>query len=131
VHVAASLFLGLRTKHADVLDVVDRACHQRQRHNDDRQLTLTRDVTSRLATSLLRWARDFGEPTPHGLRMYGLSQRDIAQAIGASEKSVEAAFRVLRSNSLISTWRLNYLIFEPRSLEAAVDRAEWRSVRSP
>jgi len=123
IRVSSREFLRMRSEHRDVLRLVDEVWHRRQRQSDERQLALTRDVTSRLAMSLLRWARDLGEPTPGGLLMRGISQRDTAQAIAASEKSVEAALRVLRSAGMVKTWRLTYLIPAPALLEARIGRS--------
>lgn len=49
--------------------------------------------------------------------MRGISQREIAQALTASEKSVEVALRVLRNAALLETGRLSYLITDPVELQ--------------
>lgn len=116
-HVSARTFLRLRAEHADVRDLVDRTLLRSQERADARQLTAVRDVTGRVAVSLLQWARDFGQQTEHGLLMRGISQREIAQALTASEKSVEVALRVLRNAALLETGRLSYLITDPVELQ--------------
>ena len=131
VRVSGRHFARMRTTHPEVLELVDRTWRKRQQVTDDRHRDSARDVTSRLAISLLRWARDFGEPTEHGLLTRGISQRDIAQAITVSDKSVEAALRTLRAAELVKTRRLSYLIFQPARLETAILQANWRSGRSP
>lgn len=122
-HVSARTFLRLRAEHADVRDLVDRTLLRSQERSDARQLAAVRDVTGRVAVSLLQWARDFGQQTEHGLLMRGISQRDIAQALTASEKSVEVALRALRSAALLETGRLRYLIISPVELHRRFNRS--------
>ena len=129
VHVAARTFVRLRTEHAEVLDLVDRTLLRRQEHADARQLAAAHDVTGRVAVSLLRWARDFGQQTESGLLMRGISQRDIAQALTASEKSVEVALRALRGAGLLRTGRLRYLLIDPVGMEERFGRSDWRQAR--
>jgi CRP/FNR family cyclic AMP-dependent transcriptional regulator len=117
VHVPARTFIRLRAEHADVLDLVDQTLLRRQEHADARQLAAAHDVIGRVAVSLLQWARDFGQQTENGLVMRGISQRDIAQALTASEKSVEVALRVLRKAGLLQTGRLRYLLTDPVRME--------------
>lgn len=120
--VAGRHFIRLRSRHLDVLELVDRVLDRRVRNADEGQLVLARDVTSRLASSLVRWASDLGETTEDGLLMLGISQKDMAQAIAVSEKSVEASLGALRSAGLIKTWRLGYLVAEPARL-ASITRS--------
>lgn len=123
VHVAARTFLRLRSEHVDVLDLVDRTLLRSQERADARQLAAVLNVTARVAVSLLQWAGDFGQQTEDGLLMRGISQRDIAQALTASEKSVEVALRALRSAALLETGRLSYLITNPVELRQRFDRS--------
>lgn len=129
VHVAARTFVRLRTEHADVLDLVDRILLRRQDTADARQLAAAHDVTARVAVSLLRWAREFGQQTENGLLMRGISQRDIAQALTASEKSVEVALRALRGAGLVHTGRLRYLLTDPAGVEERFGRPDWKQPR--
>lgn len=116
--VAGRHFLRLRSRYSDVLELVDGVMHRRVRNADEGQLALARDVTSRLGASLVRWARDLGEVTEDGLLMRGISQRDMAQAIAVSEKSVEASLGALRSAGWVRTWRLGYLVVDPVKLSS-------------
>ncbi|WP_037068826.1 Crp/Fnr family transcriptional regulator [Pseudonocardia acaciae] len=124
VHVAARTFLRLRAEHTDVQDLVDRTLLHSQERADARQLAAARNLTARVAVSLLQWAADFGQQTEAGLLMRGISQRDIAQALTASEKSVEVALRALRNAALLETGRLSYLITNPDELQQRFNRCD-------
>lgn len=117
VHLAGSTFLRLCNEDEGVRGLVDHTWRKRQQDADYRQLTQTRDVSTRVAMYLLRWARDLGGKSNGGLLLRGPSQRDIAQAISASEKSVEAALALLRGAGLLKTSRLTYLLTKPEALE--------------
>jgi CRP-like cAMP-binding protein len=124
IHVAAGTFLRLRASSPDVFELVDGVLLHRQEQADVRHVAAAYDVTGRVAVSLLRWARDFGQRTEHGLLMRGMSQRDIAQAVTASEKSVEVALRVLRKAGLLHTGRLSYVLTDPAAVEEQFDQAD-------
>lgn len=120
VHVSAHVFRRLQGEGSDVRELLDETWRKRQKYADDRQLAQARDVSTRVAMALLGWARAFGRATEHGLQVRGLSQRDIAQAVCASEKTVEAALRELRSAGLLITQRLRYSLPSPNTLESLV-----------
>ncbi|GAB3300316.1 helix-turn-helix domain-containing protein [Parasphingorhabdus pacifica] len=105
---------------SDVRELLDETWRKRQQNADDRQLAQTRDVPTRVASALLRWAKEFGRTTEQGLLMRGLSQKDIAQAVCASEKTVEAVLGDLRNAGLLRTERLRYWLPAPHALEARV-----------
>jgi CRP/FNR family cyclic AMP-dependent transcriptional regulator len=117
VHVAAQVFRRLHDEDAAVRHLVNRSWTDRQRDADHRQLCQAHDVLTRVGMTLLRWARSVGTPLGSGLLVRGLSQRDVAQAVAASEKSVEAALTRLRDSGLLATRRLAYLITKPEDLE--------------
>lgn len=124
MRVPGDVFLRLQAKNRDVRELLDETWRKRQQHADDRQLAQNRDVTTRVAESLLRWAQAFGHATDQGLLMRGLSQRDIANAVSASEKSVEAALSELRAARLLRTGRLWYSLASPHALEKLIDDPE-------
>ncbi len=122
VHLAASAFLRLRTLSEDVRALVDQTGLKRQRDADDRQLAHTRDVPARVASVLFKWVTERGRPTDAGLRLEGLSQRDLADAVAASEKSVETALGGLRAKGLLRTARLCFIVPDPTALARTLDR---------
>jgi hypothetical protein len=115
--LAGSTFLRLLAEHTAVRGLVDQTWRDRQQDADDRQLGQTRDVPTRVGLALLKWARAVGTPTGSGLQVRGLSQRDIARAVSASDKSVEAAFSALRAAGHLTTSRLAYVLTRPDDLE--------------
>lgn len=122
VHVAATTFRQLHGVATDVRELVDEVARTRLRTADERQLAQTREVPERVVLALLKWAREFGHADGDGLVLHGLSQRELAQAINASDKHVEAALRSLRSAGLIRTRRLWFSIPRPKALEELVNR---------
>ncbi|PRY36096.1 Crp/Fnr family transcriptional regulator [Umezawaea tangerina] len=129
VHVAGSTFRRLVDENAAVRHLVDRTADDRRQVADDRQLRQTHDVLTRVGTVLLSWARTVGVPTASGVLVHGLSQRDIAQAVVASEKSVEAALGALRAAGVLTTSRLAIRITGPDELARLVSTPRHR--RSP
>jgi CRP/FNR family transcriptional regulator, cyclic AMP receptor protein len=117
VHVAARPFVRLYQEDAAVARLVRRTWGNQRRDADHRQLCQAYDVATRVRLTLLRWARSAGVPTASGLLLRGPSQRDLAQAVGASEKSVEAALAPLRAAGLLFTDRLAFRIPSPDLLE--------------
>ncbi|MEV0681190.1 Crp/Fnr family transcriptional regulator [Actinosynnema sp. NPDC050436] len=116
VHLAGTTFLRLRAQSEDVRALVDQTSHKRQRDADERHLSQTRDVPLRVAAVLLKWVTEQGHRTDAGLRLDGLSQRDLADAVAASEKSVETALGSLRSRGLLRTARMSFTLPDPRAL---------------
>ncbi|MEU4802608.1 Crp/Fnr family transcriptional regulator [Actinosynnema sp. NPDC023587] len=121
VHLAASTFLRLRARSEDVRALVDQTSLKRQHDADDRLLAHTRDVPLRVAAVLLKWVTERGHRTEAGLRLDGLSQRDLADAVAASEKSVETALGGLRARGLLRTARMSFTLPDPRALARILD----------
>jgi CRP/FNR family transcriptional regulator, cyclic AMP receptor protein len=118
-------FLGLFDRHAAVRDLVVAAARVRQERSDSRHLLLARDVPSRVAATLLDWARAHGVAVRQGLRVSGPTQRDVAMAVAASEKSVEAVYGRLRAAGLLISGRRTFLLPDPGAIAeiAAGNRA--------
>jgi CRP-like cAMP-binding protein len=129
LRVAAATFLRLVDENAAVRHLVTRTWTDRQQDADHHQLGQAHDVPTRVGMKLLRWARSIGTPTSSGLLVRGVRQRDIAQAVAASEKSVDAALAHWRDLGLLTTRRLAYLITEPDELEALLTRPRRRTDR--
>ncbi|WP_337661772.1 Crp/Fnr family transcriptional regulator [Actinoalloteichus sp. AHMU CJ021] len=111
VRVGASTFRSLLREHRDVHALVDHTARRRQRTADDRHRDQRLDVHTRVELSLGRWARAFGAPLPDGqLRVRGLGQGDVADAVAASVKHVEAAYARLRAEGTLRSGRLWYEI---------------------
>lgn len=109
----------------DVHELLLRSWIKRQNHADERQRMQHREVPTRVALSLQRWAWEFGVPTERGMEVRGLSQQDIAQAVAASAKSVEAVLHELREGGLLHTGRLRYALPDPDALDEVISRATW------
>lgn len=130
VHIPGMAFRELAKQHAGVLLMVNETLDRRLRNADHRQITMaSRDVPNRVAHQLLTWARKHGERTPEGLLVRGITQRELAQSINASEKSVDAAMHRLRRDDLVWTGRRRYLLPDPDRLEQALDEPGWKPGR--
>lgn len=127
VRIAAPAFRRLAGRNRDVLLLVNTILRERLYQADHRQLSIAaRDVPTRVAGQLLRWAREFGEPAGTGLAVNGIRQEDLAKAVVASAKSVDAALRVLRTAGLVQTSRLHYELPDPALLARLLKRPGWR-----
>jgi CRP/FNR family cyclic AMP-dependent transcriptional regulator len=130
VHVVRDVFLRLQDEDHDVLVLINHALRRRLQNADHRHLAIaSRDVPTRVAAQLLAWAKAHGEPTRAGLLVQGLTQRELAQAVTASEKSVDAALKLLRSEGLVETRRRRYLLPAPDQLEHLLSQQDWRPGR--
>ncbi|ONI78586.1 hypothetical protein ALI144C_27595 [Actinosynnema sp. ALI-1.44] len=130
VHIPGVRFRELARRHADVLLLVNETLDRRLRNADFRQLAMaSREVPNRVAYQLLSWAKDHGERTPDGLRVQGITQRELAQSVNASDKSVDAALQLLRSDGLVRTGRLWYVLPDARRLAENLARPTWKPGR--
>ncbi|MCE7003178.1 Crp/Fnr family transcriptional regulator [Kibdelosporangium philippinense] len=130
VRVPGVRFRELARQHADVLLMVNETLDRRLRNADHRQLAMaSREVPNRVAYQLVIWAKEHGEQTADGLRVRGITQRELAQTVNASEKSVDAALQLLRSDHLVQTGRLWYLLPDVRRLEEKLDQPSWKPGR--
>lgn len=117
VHVPRAVFLSLTRTNQEILLLVNRTLHQRLRSSDRRGLSVAfQDVPTRVAKMLLSWADSRGEQTEHGVAIRGMSQKELAQSVGASAKTVDAALKRLRAEGLVETSRLRYLLPDPHRL---------------
>ena len=67
-----------------------------------RLLLLSESATEKLARLILKWSRDFGEPTAEGIRLQILlTQEEIAQIIGSSRETVTRLFSSLKRRQII------------------------------
>jgi CRP/FNR family cyclic AMP-dependent transcriptional regulator len=127
VHIHGAVFRELAKRHTDVLVMVNTTLERRLRNADDRQIAMaSRDVPTRVAYQLLTWAEKHGEQISGGLKVRGITQRELAQAVNASEKSVDDALHQLRHDKLVVTGRLWYLLPYPQRLEWLLDDPSWR-----
>lgn len=118
LHVPASAFRALVERHPEVLVHLNEILHERLRNADRRQLALaSRDVASRVVAQILEWAREYGERQGTTVVVRGMTQRELAQAVAASEKSVDAELGVLRSAGLVDTGRCRLTLLRPAVLE--------------
>lgn len=120
VRVSSPTFLRLRRESSDVRELLDATWRRRQEDADDRQLAQAKEVPTRVVLSLLKWAERFGLQTDEGVVLRGLTQRELAQAVCASAKSVEAVLRELRAAGLVVTGRRTYRIPSLLRLEGSL-----------
>ncbi len=76
-----------------------------------------RDMGSRLVSFLLILCRDFGEPTPDGIRVeLKLSHQAIAEAIGSTRVTVTRLLGELREKEMISIHKKKITVRNPVAL---------------
>jgi CRP/FNR family transcriptional regulator, cyclic AMP receptor protein len=127
VHIPGAVFRALAKRHADVLVMINTTLERRLRNADDRQIAMaSRDVPTRVDYQLLTWARKHGELTLGGLEVRGITQRELAQAVNASDKSVDDALHQLRRDELVATGRLWYVLPAPQRLKQLLDDPAWK-----
>ena len=82
-----------------------------------RMLLLSESALEKLARLIMRWGRDFGEPTQDGIRVrILLTQEEIAQIIGASRETVTRLFSTLKRDQIIRVKRDSLWIRDSEAL---------------
>ncbi|KAA9155924.1 Crp/Fnr family transcriptional regulator [Amycolatopsis acidicola] len=118
VRVAAQVFRELTEQDRDVLVLLNATLRSRLHNADRRQLAIaSQDVTTRVAAQLLAWARSFGDQDGREIVVRGIVQGDLAKAVVASNKTVDAALKTLRESGLLRTGRLRYVLPDADRLE--------------
>lgn len=118
VRVSARAFRDLVEQDRDVLVLLNATLRARLHNADRRQLAIaSQDVTTRVAAQLLAWAHAFGDRVGDEIVVSGIVQGDLAKAVVASNKSVDAALKTLRGKGLLRTGRLRYVLPDADSLE--------------
>jgi CRP/FNR family cyclic AMP-dependent transcriptional regulator len=125
-HVPGRVFRELFREDPDVRMFVD-ATQRRRLHNADRrqQALASMDVRTRVIAQLIEWATTWGNRATDGLTVRGLSHRDLASAVLASEKHVDAVLRQLRNDGWLRTQRMCIVLPDPEKLVNSVDGLSW------
>ncbi len=127
-HVPANAFLRLLNRDRDTTLLVQDTLERRLRMADHRTLALaSHDIPTRVGAQLLAWGKTCGERTRTGILIRGMTQRDLAQTITASVKSVEAALDDLRRRKLVETGRIQFVLPDPDRLESTLRTPGWRT----
>jgi CRP/FNR family cyclic AMP-dependent transcriptional regulator len=122
IHISADVFRGLAEDDRDVRALVTATLRARLHKADNRQLAIaSQDVPTRVAGQLLAWAKAYGEVVADGIEVRNITQRDVARAIVASVKTVDAVMKQLRDDGMLRTDRLRYTLLDPESLERRLD----------
>lgn len=75
------------------------------------------DVPGRLASLLLRLAREYGEPAPGGVRIsLRLTHQDLANMIGATRETVTSVLGRFRTQGLLAFDRRRIVVLNPEGL---------------
>jgi CRP/FNR family cyclic AMP-dependent transcriptional regulator len=110
-HVPGQVFRDLVHRDRNVRALADATQRQRLHSADRRQVAVaSMDVRARTVAQLLDWARIYGESVADGLAVRGLSHRDLAGAVLASEKHVDAVLGALRGDGLLRTGRMCFVL---------------------
>jgi CRP/FNR family cyclic AMP-dependent transcriptional regulator len=110
-HIPGQVFRDLVHRDVDVRALADATQRQRLHSADRRHVAVaSMDVRARTVSQLLDWARSYGENEADGLALRGLSHRDLAGAVLASEKHVDAVLGALRDAGLLRTGRMCFVL---------------------
>lgn len=110
-HVAAPVYRTLIGREATVRALADNAARERLRRADRKHLAVaSRNVQERILQQLSDWANLCGETVADGIAVRGLTHRDLAGAVLASEKHVDAELRTLRAAGLVRTERMCFVL---------------------
>jgi CRP-like cAMP-binding protein len=110
-HLPGQAFRELVHRDRDVRTLADVTQRHRLHNADRRQLAVaSMNVRARTVSQLLDWAHVYGERVDDGLAVRGLSHRDLAGAVLASEKHVDAVLGALRGAGLLRTRRMCFVL---------------------
>ena len=123
--VPSHAFHQFLREHPETLHLLYRIQHSRLRNADHRQLTVaTHDVQTRVAKQLLAWADTIGTSTRNGVLVSGLTRKDLANCVSASEQRVDRVLSRLTESGLLRTHWRKFLLPSPEQL-----REHLRSLR--
>lgn len=132
VSIPASRFRAFVMDDRRALFLVFTTVQQRLRDADRwRMERATLDVPTRVVRQLQAWARINGRPVDGGVEIWGFNQKDLAQSIGASAKTVEQALQDLRARGLVRTRPNLFVVPNPAALGQWSDGPGWSADRAP
>lgn len=121
--IPGSAFRAFTVRHPQAMRYLLTAVRLRLQRAEQARLTqLSVDVLGRVAQTLLSWAESFGRTGPSHITITGFSRRELAQTVGASPKSVDAALARLTSDGVVRTGRLLFVLRDLPRLRALVER---------
>lgn len=125
--VPSRAFHRFLDEHPETLHLLLRIQHSRLRKADHRQLTVaTHDVQTRVVKQLLAWADTIGSSTHHGVLVSGLTRKDLANCVSASEQRVDKVLSRLTESGFVRTHWRKFLLPSPEQL-----REHLRGPRGP
>ncbi len=112
-------FLPFLERHADIcLLLLSVLCERLRRTSEQLEDVTFRHLQSRLAKTLLRLGRSAGAPKGRALRIdLKLSQRDLANIVGATRESINKHLQLLQRSGLIGRDRGAIVIKDVAALE--------------
>lgn len=132
VSIPASRFRSFVMDDRRAMVLVFTTVQQRLRDADRwRMERASLDVPTRVVRQLQIWAGTIGQPVSGGVAIRGLSQKDLAQSIGASAKTVEQALRYLRRRGLVHTSNGRFVVPNLATLGQWSDGPGWGADRAP
>lgn len=127
LQISKQAFRSLLDAQPDLIGFVLAGANQRLLEADRHRLAYAaKDVSQRVALTLISWAREYGRADAHGIQI-GLraSRRELAQIVVASEKSVDAALTSLSRAGLVRTGRRRFVVCDLAGLES------WSEAQQP
>lgn len=126
VEIPAARFRVFVAERPHLLGAVLAPAAQRLRRADRHRLSYAgTDVGGRVASTLLGWAERHGEDSDEGV-VIGVpaSRRELAQAVAASEKTVDDVLTILSRAGLVRTGRRRFVLVDTDGLR------RWRDDRT-
>lgn len=109
--VPSLAFHDFLKQHPQTLHALYRIQHSRLRKADHRQLTIaSHNAPARVTKQLLAWAETIGRPTTAGVRITGLTRKDLAHCVSASEKRIDAILGEFNRRGLVHTRWKTFLV---------------------
>jgi CRP/FNR family transcriptional regulator, cyclic AMP receptor protein len=118
VEIAATRFRAFVAERPELLGAVLAPAAQRLRRADLHRLSYAgTDVGGRVVFTLLDWAERYGTTSEEGVVLgVRASRRELAQAVAASEKTVDDVLTVLSRARLIRTGRRRFVLLDTAGL---------------
>lgn len=110
-------------KHPEIaLRIMGMLCAKLRRATELLEDHLTVDMETRLARTLVRFAREYGQKCPEGIRIeLGLSQRELGGIVGLARENVNRQLSEWRSRGILRIDHGRITICRPDELEAIAE----------
>jgi len=101
------------------VEVSSMVSHRLMKLEEKFQITVSRDISSRIACTLLDLAEEFGDPSKEGVTIsLPLTHLEIASLIGSTRETTCVTLNKFRRNGWIQTKKRNMVLLDLRALRS-------------